>query len=68
MLGRGVPSWRGEGSYNKSLIGHDITPILPDLIEDRSQESGGLCVLTPERQSPVDRETLTPPDSVTTSS
>ena len=25
MLGRGVPKGRGEGSYNKSLTGHDIT-------------------------------------------
>ncbi len=25
MLGRGVPGGRGEGSYNKSLTGHDIT-------------------------------------------
>ena len=24
MLGRGVPKGRGEGSYNKSLTGHDI--------------------------------------------
>ena len=28
MLGRGVPRGRGEGSYNKSLTGHDITSTL----------------------------------------
>ncbi len=41
MLGRGVPSWRGEGSDNKSLTGHDITlkESTQELVDSPSVES-----------------------------